>query len=98
MQDGYDDFYKRIPWVECSSQEEFDSLNENNFPVTDGSAIYWYGKSFKYLVPQLEGHIREVWIEYSTTYDEALETTNGKYALNQAIVEKNGLMLENIKN
>ena len=91
MQEGYDSVYKRIPWVECSSQEEFDSLNENNFPVTDGSAIYWYGKSFKYLVPQLEGHIQEVWIEYSTTYDEALETTNGKYALNQAIVEKNGL-------
>ena len=31
MQEGYDSVYKRIPWVECSSQEEFDSLNENNF-------------------------------------------------------------------
>ena len=91
MQEGYDSVYKRIPWVECSSQEEFNSLNENNFPVTDGSAIYWYGNSFKYLVPQLEGHIQEVWLEYCTTYDEALETTNGKYVLNQAIVEKNGL-------
>lgn len=91
MQEGYDSVYKRIPWVECSSQEEFDSLNENNFPVTDGSAIYWYGQSFKYLVPQLEGHIQEVWIEYCTTYDEVLESTNGKYVLNQAIVEKNGL-------
>jgi hypothetical protein len=91
MQEGYTSVYKRIPWVECSSQEEFDSLNENNFPVTDGSAIYWYGNSFKYLVPQLEGHIQEVWIEYCTTYDEVLETTNGKYVLNQAIVEKNGL-------
>ena len=91
MQEGYDSVYKRIPWVECSSQEEFDSLNENNFPVTDGSAIYWYGQSFKYLVPQLEGHIQEVWLEYCTTYDEVLESTNGKYVLNQAIVEKNGL-------
>ena len=91
MQEGYDSVYKRIPWVECSSQEEFDSLNENNFPVTDGSAIYWYGQSFKYLVPQLEGHIHEVWLEYCTTYDEVLESTNGKYVLNQAIVGKNGL-------
>ena len=91
LQDGYEEIYKRIPWVECSSQEEFDSLNENNFPITDGSAIYWYGKSFKYLVPQLDGHIQEIWLEYCTTYDEVLESTNGKYVLNQAIVEKNGL-------
>ena len=96
MQDGYEDVYKRIPWIECSSQEEFNSLNENNFPVTDGSAIYWYGKSFKYLVPQLEGHIQEIWLEYCTTYDEVLETTNGKYVLNQAIVEKNGLQDETL--
>jgi len=76
-EEGYDDVYKRIPWIECNSQEEFDSLTEDNFPITDGSAIYWYGKSFKYLLPDLECSILYVMIEYATTYSEKLEQNDG---------------------
>jgi len=95
-EEGYDDVYKRIPWIECNSQEEFDSLTEDNFPITDGSAIYWYGKSFKYLLPDLECSILYVMIEYATTYSEKLEQNDGKYVVNHSKVEKNGFIDETV--
>ena len=83
-------------WVECLSQEEFDSLTAETFPIKDGSVIYWYQNQFKYYIPELiDGkYVSYLWLEYCTNYQDILLEQNGYLRANHAIAERNGLFDE----